>query len=67
MDPLIGFPRVAEVYPLIGWEWHGNCAKDFVTAQKLILLVDFCAPQRGPTPTFLCKNIIPGELFVPFV
>ena len=23
---------------------------DFVYAQKLILLVDFCAPQRGPTP-----------------
>ncbi len=74
MDPLI-----ARKYILYSFGLSPKCADAFVTAQKFDLLTgdrssglewtewhSKCANTPHP-PTFLCKNIIPGELFVQFV
>ena len=37
---------------------------DFVNAQKLILLVDFCAPQRGPSPPLFLQEYHSREVIV---
>ncbi len=39
---------------------------DSVNAQKLIMLVDFCAPQRGPAPTAIFPQVfIPEVIALP--
>ncbi len=40
---------------------------DFVNAQKLILLVDFCAPpEGGPTPIFYARVSFQAAYFLSF-